>query len=239
MARHSLPKPSPIEAVLFDFHSTLVDQGDPHHWLELAWARTGRVGSPAEAFGQERFDRLAHWITHIWEHVLEVDPHNERDLSPRRHREVFDALMARVPDVDPELSGAMYEELLTPWTPYDDALPVLTELRRRGILVALVSNVGVDVRGILETMGLKPFFDAVVLSYEAGSVKPEPSIFLQALEALGVEPTRALMVGDNPSDDAGAARLGIRTLILPRTQGGIHGLELVLRMVGPDPVPGE
>jgi hypothetical protein len=53
------------------------------------------------------------------------------------------------------------------------------------------------------------------------------------LEALGVGPGAALMVGDNPRDDGGAARLGVRTLILPRTEGALHGLDAVLRLVGP------
>jgi FMN phosphatase YigB (HAD superfamily) len=39
------------------------------------------------------------------------------------------------------------------------------------------------------------------------------------------------MVGDNPHDDAGAALLGIRTLLLPRTSGPRHGLDVVLRLV--------
>jgi FMN phosphatase YigB (HAD superfamily) len=39
------------------------------------------------------------------------------------------------------------------------------------------------------------------------------------------------MVGDNPVDDVGAAALGIRTLVLPRTPAPVHGLGLVLRLV--------
>jgi FMN phosphatase YigB (HAD superfamily) len=75
-------------------------------------------------------------------------------------------------------------------------------------------------------------FDAVILSFEVGSVKPQRPIFQVALDALAVPAGRALMVGDNATDDAGAARLGIRTLLLPRTQGVEHGLGLVLRLVG-------
>jgi FMN phosphatase YigB (HAD superfamily) len=39
------------------------------------------------------------------------------------------------------------------------------------------------------------------------------------------------MVGDSWKDDAGAGALGIRTLILPRTRGRVHGLDAVLRLV--------
>jgi len=38
-------------------------------------------------------------------------------------------------------------------------------------------------------------------------------------------------VGDNPRDDAGAAALGVRTLLLPAIEGRYRGLDLVVRMV--------
>jgi hypothetical protein len=40
------------------------------------------------------------------------------------------------------------------------------------------------------------------------------------------------MVGDSPRDDVGGVPLKIRTLILPRTEGPIHGLGMVLQMAG-------
>jgi HAD superfamily hydrolase (TIGR01509 family) len=223
----------PIEAVLFDFHSTLVDQGDPYRWLDLAWAHAGREGTAADALGADGYDELAGWVHRIWEHVREVDPRNERDLSPRRHREVYDALMERLPQVDDDLAQALYEMMLETWIPYDDAVPTLLALKQRGVRVALVSNIGIDVREVLDRAGLTQLLDAVVLSYEAGAVKPAAAIFERALDAIGARPDNALMVGDSPHDDAGAALLGIRTLLLPRTSGSRHGLEIVLRLVGP------
>jgi HAD superfamily hydrolase (TIGR01509 family) len=223
----------PIEAVLFDFHSTLVDQGDPYQWLDLAWAHAGREGSPAQALGEHGRQQLAGWVNRIWEHVREVDPRNERDLSPQRHREVYDTLMQRVPQVDDELARSLYAVMLETWIPYDDAVPTLTALKQRGVRTALVSNVGIDVRPVVERGGLEHLLDVVVLSYEAGAVKPGPAIFEHALDALGVPASHALMVGDSAHDDAGAALIGIRTLILPRTSGTRHGLDIVLRLVGP------
>lgn len=232
MTLRALDKPGPIRAVLFDFHCTLVDQGDPHRWVDLAWAHAGRPGTPRDALGAQAYEALAGWVHRIWEHVLEVDPHGERDLSSARHREVYDALMERLPQVDEQLSHALYEVMLETWMPYEDAVPTLRELKRRGIKTALVSNIGMDIRGLLARAGLSELIDAVILSFEAGAVKPQAPIFERALEALGVQPADALMVGDNPRDDAGAALLGIRTLLLPRTEGAAHGLDVVLRIVG-------
>jgi len=218
--------------VLFDFHCTLVDQGDPSAWVELAWRHLGRPGTAAATLGQVRFGDLAGWVDRIWEHAVEVDPGAERDLSPARHRAVYDELTRRVPALEPALARALYEVMLDTWIPYDDTLPVLEGLRARGVKLGLVSNAGVDVRAVLERRGLLPLLDAVVISHEVGAVKPGATIFERALAELGVPPERALMVGDSPRDDVGAAFLGVPTLILPRTHGRVHGLEVVLRMVG-------
>ena len=99
-------EPGPIRAVLFDFHSTLVDQGDPVRWLDLAWHRAGRAGTAADVLGPDGRDELAGWVNRIWEHVREVDPANERDLSPARHREVYDTLMDKVDAIDDTLAHA-------------------------------------------------------------------------------------------------------------------------------------
>jgi hypothetical protein len=40
------------------------------------------------------------------------------------------------------------------------------------------------------------------------------------------------MVGDSSRDDVGGVPLKIRTLILPRTEGPVHGLGTILWMVG-------
>jgi HAD superfamily hydrolase (TIGR01509 family) len=233
MSVRHLDRPGPIKAVLFDFHSTLVDQGDPKAWLDLAWIHAGRRGTAVEGLGRQRHEELARWLNHVWEHVVEVDPRNERDLSPVRHREVYGALMERVPGGAEDLEQALYEVMLEVWIPYDDAVPTLKGLKARGLRTALVSNVGADIRPVLERAGLASLFDAVILSYEVGSVKPAAAIFERALAALDVAPANALMVGDNWTDDSGAARLGVRTLLLPRTAGVTHGLEVVLRLVGP------
>jgi HAD superfamily hydrolase (TIGR01509 family) len=233
MTLRKLDKPGPIKAVLFDLHSTLVDQGDARIWMDLAWARTGREGTVRQALGEERLSQFASWANRIWEHATELDPHSERDISPARHRQVFGALMERHPDVDDRLVQALYDVMLETWLPYDDALPTLRELKRRGMKTALISNIGRDVRTVLERSSMAGLFDAVVLSYEVGALKPHASIFERALAAVGTEPGNALMVGDSARDDAGAALIGIRTLLLPRTEGREHGLDIVLRIVGP------
>lgn len=230
MPADARPRARPIRAVLFDFHATLVDQGDAAAWLAAAWTHDGRAGTPEGGLGAGEAGRLAAWADRVWEHARDVDPDGARDLDPAAHRAVFHTLAAAA-GVDAPLTAALYATMLEQWVAYADAAPVLAGLQTCGVPVAVVSNVGIDIRTVLTREGLAELVDAVVLSYETQSVKPDPEIFSAALTELAVDPAETLMVGDNWRDDAGAAALGIRTLILPRTDGGAHGLDAVLRLV--------
>jgi HAD superfamily hydrolase (TIGR01549 family) len=83
----------------------------------------------------------------------------------------------------------------------------LTELRDRGIPVAVVSNIGWDIRPLFAYREIP--VDAFVLSCEHGVQKPDPRIFEIALRALGREAGQTLMVGDDPQTDGAAADSGV------------------------------
>jgi HAD superfamily hydrolase (TIGR01509 family) len=99
---------------------------------------------------------------------------------------------------------------------YDDVLPALRRLRAAGTTVALVSNCDHATRPLLETLELERELDAVVLSFEVGSVKPEARIFREALERVGTTAAEAAFVDDQPDYLDGAARLGLRTFRMVR-----------------------
>jgi HAD superfamily hydrolase (TIGR01549 family) len=219
------PTPGPIEGVIFDIHSTLVDQGNADQWLDGALAMQQHALSPAE-----RADLVA-FLDRIWEGARISDPHSSRDLSFADHSRVFHELIAEGPGVDRALANALYDVMLDGWHAYDDTVPTLRVLREAGVGVCLLSNAGVPIRTVLDRDGILPWVDAVVLSYEVGAVKPDHRIFQAALDALALPADRVLMVGDNANDDGGGASMGLRTLILPRTHGPVHGLDAVMALV--------
>jgi putative hydrolase of the HAD superfamily len=72
-----------------------------------------------------------------------------------------------------------------------------------------VSNWDASLEDQLDRAGIGRFFTAVVSSAEAGAAKPDPGVFAVALERLGVEPGRALHIGDTEADSEGAAAAGL------------------------------
>jgi beta-phosphoglucomutase-like phosphatase (HAD superfamily) len=101
------------------------------------------------------------------------------------------------------------------------------------VKIALVSDIHFDLRADLANHGVADLFDAYVLSFEHGFQKPDPKMFQLALDAVGVEASDALMVGDRVSHDGGAVSVGITTLILPVLRELVpRGLDVVLPLVG-------
>jgi HAD superfamily hydrolase (TIGR01549 family) len=213
--------------VIFDIHSTLVDQGNAGDWLDAALLRAPHVLASEERTELESFLDL------IWEGARISDPESMRDLSFEAHERVFHELLAAGPGIDPALGAALYEVMLDVWHAYDDAAPTLEALQDAGVRICLLSNAGVPIRRVLDREGLTPLVDAVVLSYELGRVKPDIRIFQAALDSIDCRAHEALMVGDSGRDDSGGTALGIRTLILPRTSGPVHGLGAVVSLARP------
>ena len=98
---------------------------------------------------------------------------------------------------------------------YDDALPVLAELRRHGLAIGVISNGQRDLEEFVAHHGLD--VDVAVGSRSHGRTKPHRSIFDTALATLGATPAQAAMVGDSYADDIeGARALGMRAILLDR-----------------------
>ena len=100
---------------------------------------------------------------------------------------------------------------------WEDSLPVVHELRARGVRTALVSNCSHSTRGIVDRLGLDDAFDEVILSFEVGLRKPDPAIYREALRRLGAEPEHAVFVDDQPEYCDGAAAIGIETYLIDRS----------------------
>ena len=78
---------------------------------------------------------------------------------------------------------------------FDDVLPALDDLKKRGLIIGLISNIEQSMTTALDKLGLSAKLDNVVTSQDAGFTKPNPGIFQYALEKSGVKPADAVYVG--------------------------------------------
>ncbi|MFR9673515.1 HAD family hydrolase [Streptomyces sp. TR02-1] len=218
--------PQPVRAVLFDFSGTLLQMAD---YPDRVRATLGR------AVDEREMDRI---LTGLEDALADPDvaaAQRGRDVSSRAHRRAFTRWYAAVPELAP-VAGALYDQLRSPahWVPYEDASAALAALYGAGIGVGVVSDVGWDLRPTFAHHGLDGYVSAWVHSFEHGTEKPDPALFREACARLAVSPGEALMVGDVPAKDGGAAAVGIRSYVLPAGQvpGSVRGLDAVLRLAG-------
>lgn len=114
-----------------------------------------------------------------------------------------------------------------PWFIYPDVLPALEQWRRIGIQLGIVSNFDSRLYSVLKALKLEEFFTSITISTEVGFAKPDPQIFMTALQKHYCEPQDAWHIGDSFKQDyQGAKAAGLRPIFLERTSQTI-GPELI------------
>ena len=191
-------------AVLFDWSNTLVR----FTWDDGLVEEGHRAGLEALARGDEADAFTAEFRERVLPRMTPADDYGE----------ILRALLG--PLTDDEVDGFVDAEHAV-WRPAHALLAtahaLLDALRERGLKTALVANAwpepGRVLRRDVAELGLADRLDAVVLSTDLGVRKPDPRIFLHALETLGVDAVDTLFVGDRLVEDVqGAAEVGMTTV---------------------------
>ncbi len=98
-----------------------------------------------------------------------------------------------------------------------DAREVICELDRRGYKLGIISNVitSREIPDWLEEDDLGKYFKSVVLSSLFHHRKPDPEIYWEAAQRIGVPPERCVYVGDNPARDVvGTRKAGFGMVVI-------------------------
>lgn len=111
-----------------------------------------------------------------------------------------------------EIRNNRYRKSLTDIHP--DILFTLKHLKEKGLKLCLVSNADIIDKKYWPVSPLKDYFDDVIFSCDVGIVKPDKTIYLLAMEKLGVDAADSLFIGDGGSDElAGAKAVGMTTIL--------------------------
>lgn len=207
-----------LSVVLLDLDDTLID----------------RTGAFAAALRERLGAKLApDKLEAVLPELLLLD-----DRGRRERPEFWRAAIGKAPALgwDPkELQAWGAPAIAERIQPDPQVRAALEALRGRGLTLGLVTNgAGKHQREKLERAGLADLFQTIVISSEVGVRKPDPAIFLRALEQLGVGPGAALHVGDDPERDVEAARrAGLSAAWVEREAwpGELAPAALVLRQV--------
>jgi FMN phosphatase YigB (HAD superfamily) len=192
-------------AVFLDALGTLVELEPP--WISL------RDMVPAEVSDERLVEALKAEMAYYKRHAHEG--RDERSLAELRERcaGIVSERLGIDVGVD-ELVAAIR------FSAYPDAVPALSGLRDRGLSLVAVSNWDCSLPRVLDGCGLGELLDGTITSAEAGFRKPDPEIFVRALELAGCDAADALHVGDTAEEDAvGARAAGIRPLLIDRDGG--------------------
>ena len=198
-----------IEAVLFDWGGTLSTYAQVE--LEDMWRLAAHHFDPA------RTDEITRVLTAT---EAATFARAETDCVSSTLRQILEAASA---ELGLDVAEAVLEEAgthyLDSWTPHivhePDAAATLRALKDRGLRTGLLSNTHWPRpfhEHFLERDGLADLLDARLYTSELSHMKPHPSVFAAALEAVGVDdPARAVFVGDRLHDDVhGAKAAGMR-----------------------------
>jgi putative hydrolase of the HAD superfamily len=203
-----------VEAVIFDWGGTLT----PFSNVDLLdlWRVAARVLAP------DREDEVAAALAAAerewWTRAV------AENQSGTTGEVVAAAAAATGLDVDSALHEAALTAHLEAWTPHTvadpQAMPVLTALRERGLRTGLLSNTHWPRswhERWLARDGVLDLIDARVYTSDLQHLKPHPQAFAAVLDTLGgIDPARAVFVGDRPLDDiSGAKRMGMRAVLRP------------------------
>ncbi len=208
---------SDVEAVLFDLDDTLCTyRRSSAEMLALAFDRVG----------VEPFFAVEEYFQRYTEFVEESD-----DVDDLRER-CF-ASIAREYGRDPDLGRRLARtyaadrdhRAVDPLPGAQGALSWAGERYRTG----LVTNGAPEMqRQKMSALGIDGHFETIVYAGHDTPPKPDPEPFHTALADLGVDPGRAVHVGNSPSSDvAGARAAGVRSVLVPWE--GVDG--------DPDPEP--
>jgi putative hydrolase of the HAD superfamily len=100
---------------------------------------------------------------------------------------------------------------------FDDVNAALKVLKAQGLKLGLLTNLQSEVNSMCRELGIADYLDFTVTSAEVGADKPQPPIFLKALQLAHVNAAEAIHIGDQYQNDVlGARRVGISPILLDR-----------------------
>lgn len=196
------PPPARPAAVLLDMDGTLIDS-------EPAWSRAARQTAISAGcrWDEEDDRRIVGWSL----------PSVVAYLHARGVRTSGDVLVIRLHDLVRADLGADL-----PWRP--GARELLVALRDHGVPCAMVTMTHTRLAAVVADAAPRGTLRTVVTGDQVSRPKPDPEAYLQAADALGVDPAACVALEDSPTGVRAALAAGALTYAVDPGQAIPAGL---------------
>ena len=209
-----------IKAIFFDWFNTLAHYQPPREELEsqalkeLGFAVSPKALNPGVYLGDKYLYEENARIP-----IRQRSREEQNKLYTRFHRIILkdvgitadDYIVSKLLFRMLELNNKMTFVL------FDDVSTTLKTLKEKNLKLGLLTNLQTEVDSMCRNLGIADYLDFSVTSAEVGADKPQPPIFLKALELARVQAGEAIHVGDQYQNDVlGARGVGISPILLDR-----------------------
>ncbi|RUR72801.1 HAD family hydrolase [Chlorogloeopsis fritschii PCC 9212] len=189
-----------VKAVFFDLDGTLLDRD-----------------ASVKQFIAAQYDRLTVHLSHIPK-IDYITRFIELDCRGHVWKDkVYQMLVAEF-EIERMSWQALLEDYETQFqlhcVPFNFLFEMLNVLKQQGYLLGIVTNgLGQFQTRSIEGLGIRDYFDIILISEIEQVRKPQAEIFQRAMTRLGVSAPDSVFVGDHPEADiAGAKRVQMRTI---------------------------
>jgi putative hydrolase of the HAD superfamily len=182
-----------MKSVIFDLDGTLLDRD-----------------ASVEQFISVQYDRLSEHLNHIPKNdytarFVELDCHGHVWKD-----KVYQSLVSEF-----VIEGMSWQSLLEDYemrfqfhcVPFQFLTEMLNELKQKGYLLGIITNGrGQFQARAIDGLGIRDYFDVILISEVEQVRKPQVEIFQRALNRLGVAAFDSVFVGDHPEADIAGAK---------------------------------
>lgn len=187
-----------IKAVIFDFDGTIID-------TETAWYKVFKdayekygVDLSLTTYSQclgtslQTFNPYTYLSTH---HAIPIDLDEFRAMILQN-----------------------YEKLIEQESMRPGILNLLQEAKAAGLKIGIASSSHRDwIDKFVEKLNIGDYFECYCTADTVSNVKPDPELYLQALEQLGVKANEAIAIEDSPNGARAAVAAGLHTVVIKNT----------------------
>ena len=184
-----------VAGLVFDFDGLILDSESPGY---VAWSEVFTAHGCALPF--EKYSACIGTVNGFDLHNY-LEQQTGRAIDPK---ELEDACTAR------------WLELMRHQPLLPGIADILAAAKDRGLKLAVASSSTRDwVTGNLHRFGLLERFDAICTRDDVTTVKPDPALYLLALQRLGITAEQAIAFEDSPNGILAAKRAGLYCIFVP------------------------